>query len=150
MSLDEIAAAHRRTVERVMSDESLLGALPEEDAQRLLDWTVRRLRVARDAAGRVSEYETAADAVIQEARRHAEEAAAGAPLAPLLQVGEGTADDPFEREGSPAAVPPRSTGMQDHAPETGRSASAGERPLSEVVDSMITRLRELFQRGRPT
>jgi hypothetical protein len=68
----EVAAAHERMVEQLMSDERLLGALPEEAAGRLLDWAVGRLTAAAETAGSAAAYEAMADTIRQEARRTAD------------------------------------------------------------------------------
>ena len=64
----------------MMSDETLLGALPEEDAQRLLDWTLGRLEEAARKASDLDGFLVAADAIRAEARRIGAGAADGARL----------------------------------------------------------------------
>ena len=90
----EVAAAHERMVEQTMSDERLLGALPEDAAGRLLDWAVQRLTTAAETAHDLSSYEAAADAVRQEARQIADGVAE-----------EGGDLEALERRLSPVAAP---------------------------------------------
>jgi hypothetical protein len=70
-----IASAHKQLAEQLMSDERLLGALPEDAAGVLLDWALARLDAASAAADDVNAFTAAAAAIRRQARAEADAAA---------------------------------------------------------------------------
>jgi phosphatidylserine/phosphatidylglycerophosphate/cardiolipin synthase-like enzyme len=95
MSAREVSAAYRRAVEQVSSDERLLGVLPDELSQTVLDWTVDKLKGARDSTQDATTFNLAADDIRLRARRIAGEAAAAGDdkqsLVARLKVADGAA-----------------------------------------------------------
>jgi hypothetical protein len=73
----DIAEARERWAEQFMSDEHVLGLLPEEAARLLLDAAIARLDAAAVDARAVETLNAAANAIRRQARALAE-AAAGA------------------------------------------------------------------------
>jgi hypothetical protein len=69
MSHDAIADARDRWAEQFMSDERLLGAVPEEAARLLLDVGLCRLDAAAARAADVAELDAAAGAILRDLRR---------------------------------------------------------------------------------
>lgn len=69
MSHDAIADARERWAEQFMSDERLLGAVPEEAARLLLDAGLRRLDAAARCAANVAELDAAAGTILRDLRR---------------------------------------------------------------------------------
>lgn len=76
MSDDTIASAHRRLAEQLMSDERVLGALPEEAANVLLTWALARLDAAAEEATDAAAFLAAAESIRQQVRATADEASA--------------------------------------------------------------------------
>jgi hypothetical protein len=75
MPHDAIADARERWAEQFMSDERLLGAVPEEAARLLLDAGLCRLDAAARRAASVADLDAAAGAILRALRRlaaHAE------------------------------------------------------------------------------
>ncbi len=78
MPHDAIADARERWAEQLMSDERLLGAVPEEAARLLLDIGLCRLDAAAARATSVAELDAAAGAILRDLRRLAARAEAAA------------------------------------------------------------------------
>lgn len=76
MSHDAIADARERWAEQFMSDERLLGAVPEEAARLLLDAGLCRLDAAARRSASVAELDAAAGAILRDLRRLAARAEA--------------------------------------------------------------------------
>jgi hypothetical protein len=107
MSDAAVAAAHERMAEQLMSDERILGALPEDSAGVLLDWALARLDDAADTADSVDAFAAAADAIRREARTEADAAADRGDDAAALTtyLREKTAAKPGPSAGRPSTVP---------------------------------------------
>jgi hypothetical protein len=75
---DAIEDMHQRLAEQIMSDERLLGVLPEEATRRVLDHALARLDAAAARAVSVEALEATA-AAIRTAAWHIVEQAAAAP-----------------------------------------------------------------------
>lgn len=69
MSHDAIADARERWAEQFMSDERLLGAVPEEAARLLLDAGLCRLDAAAARAASVAELDGVASTILRDLRR---------------------------------------------------------------------------------
>lgn len=76
MSHDAVADARERWAEQLMSDERLLGAVPEEAARLLLDAGLCRLDAAARRVASVAALDAAAAAILRDLRRLAARAAA--------------------------------------------------------------------------
>jgi hypothetical protein len=167
-----IAAAHRRVVEQLMSDEHVLGALPEDAAGRLLDWAVQRVDAAASIAPNLDAFYVASDAVLAEARATVDAVAAeggdGASVDRRLAALAGPwpdtepahahaarADD-AARAGASAAQPSVPVVAAAESPPSGmtteptacRSAgeSYGDGGLREALEDAVDRVRALFRR----
>lgn len=82
---EAIAAAHEQAVEQVMSDERLLGVLPDDLSQTLLDWVIAQFGRAAERAPNVEAFWNEADAIRFQARTLADASAdAGDNAAALL------------------------------------------------------------------
>ena len=108
-----------------MSDEHILGALPEDAAQALLDRALGRLDAAAAEATDLESFAAAAESIRQEARAAADEAAAG---------GESVSSSTEANEVAPEPA-------ADPAPERPGSA------LEEAFDSVVDRVRGFFHRS---
>jgi hypothetical protein len=75
MPNDEIATTHQRLVEQVMSDERLLGLLPDDLSGVLLDWTIAHLDAAAATTTSTTDLQAQADLIRTQARRIATAAA---------------------------------------------------------------------------
>lgn len=75
---DAIADARERWAEQFMSDERLLGAVPEEAARLLLDVGLCRLDAAAARAANVAELDAAASAILRDLHHLATRAEAAA------------------------------------------------------------------------
>jgi hypothetical protein len=74
--MDDIATARERWAEQFMSDERLLGDLPDEAARLLLDHILTRLDAAASQSTSVEMLDTAAESLRAEALALAEQASA--------------------------------------------------------------------------
>ena len=72
---EAIAAAHEQAVEQVMSDERLLGVLPDDLSQTLLDWVNAQIGRAAERAPNVDAFWSAVDAIRLQARTLADASA---------------------------------------------------------------------------
>jgi hypothetical protein len=72
---EAIAAAHEQAVEQVMSDERLLGVLPDDLSKTLLDWVTTRIGQAAEHAPNVDAFWNEADAIRHRARTLADDSA---------------------------------------------------------------------------
>ncbi|MGD9894746.1 MAG: hypothetical protein AB7R89_22085 [Dehalococcoidia bacterium] len=107
---EAIAAAHERAVEQVMSDEHLLGTLPDDLSQALLDWVIARYdQAAADAPG-VDTFKSRADAIRHQARTIADASAeAGddrAALLARLRAADAVADEARPQPAGDGQPPP--------------------------------------------
>ena len=131
-----------------MSDEALLGMLPEEDAQLLLDWALRRLEEAARKTGDPDEFLVAADGIRAEARRIAARAVDGASSPELLQPADLGGDTTRRAAGS---LPPQGL-LAPAAPHRPRIAAAGPSVAGRVSSSgaagrLLGRVRRFFGGG---
>lgn len=110
MPNDEIAAAHRRLVEQVMSDERLLGLLPDNLSTILLNRTIARLDAAAVTATSAAELEAKADTIRSQARRVAAAAADAGDDESALTARLDELAPPVAREVTPSQVGAASTG----------------------------------------
>ena len=140
----EVASAHERMVEQVMSDERLLGALPEDAAGRLLDWAVQRLTAAAEAADSLAAYEVMADAIRGEARQTADAVAdQGGDLETLeRQLATSSieasstvpvAAEPWTAPDEIGATPPSAAETDATAVETATHAGAEPAPVEPAL-----------------
>ena len=172
MNDDAIAAAHERSAEQLMSDERLLGVLPEDATDLLLRWALDRLDAAAVEAPDPEAFAARADAIHREARAVADDAAAtggdAATLAERLGMAYPGAPAPDSDVEEPEAVPPEApdtpddrhvidravpdeAASDDNAVAPGGSASgsgsAGEASsaLTAAVGSLVKRVRGFFR-----
>jgi hypothetical protein len=134
MSDDTIDAAHVRMAEQLMSDERVLGTLPEDAAGVLLDWALARLDAAAAAAADVNAFAAAADAIRRDMRAQADAAADRGDDAAALAAHLGSAPAVAAQEPD---VEPQTTGPS--AAEAAGCASCDDtRPLDQpnAVPSM--------------
>ena len=75
MASDSVADARERWAEQLMSDEHVLGAVPEEAARLLLDYALARLDDAAARATTTDSLDTETEAIQAQARALAEQAA---------------------------------------------------------------------------
>jgi hypothetical protein len=118
---EAVAAAHEQAVEQVMSDERLLGVLPDDLSQTLLDWVNAQVGQAAERSPNVYAFWSAVDAIRMQARTLADASAdAGDDMAALLtrlRSAEAVADE----------TSPRSTGIvQPTTPATVRAPTTVE------------------------
>jgi hypothetical protein len=124
---EAIAAAHEQAVEQVMSDERLLGVLPGDLSQTLLDWVIAQIGRAAERARNVDAFWSNVNAIRLQARTLADASAdAGDDTTALLtrlHSGEAPIDGASPL---PAAVAQPSTPALIETPtiEGGASASA--------------------------
>lgn len=74
--MDDRADARERWAEQLMSDERLLGVLPEDAARLVLDHALARLDHAAERAASAADVTAAAEAIRTQARALVEQAAA--------------------------------------------------------------------------
>lgn len=72
---DDMAAARERLAEQLMSDERVLGALPEDLTRLVLDHALKRLDAAAASARSESEFAAAGEAIRLETRALVDRAA---------------------------------------------------------------------------
>ena len=166
MKDNAIDAAHERMAEQLMSDERIVGVLPEDAAGVLLDWALARLDTAAAAAVDVNAFAAAADAIRQEMRVQADAAADRGDDAAALAAQLGAA--PAVAAHEPAAVPQTAEQAEDEA--AGYTPSDDTHPVDQPVavpsvaaehdeacpslsaaESLWNRLRRIFapRRGAP-
>lgn len=158
---NELAEAHRRIVEEAISDERVLGALPEDASRTLLDWEISRLDAAASASADAVSFLEQADAIRTAARAIASAAAAdgddGVALAQRLgnvmitgahDVGSATTttdaahewDDPVQR-GDPNPMP---SDVGPQPDEASADASGLGEAVREAFEDAVGRIRRLF------
>lgn len=105
---NSIESARERLAEQIMSDERLLGALPETATQLVLDYALARLDAAATRAASVDELETEATAIRSEASAVVEQAASAddaeaavRALLPAEPAAEQTASATIDETASP-------------------------------------------------
>jgi hypothetical protein len=130
-----IEDARERLVEQLMSDERLLGALPEDAARILLDRAIARLDDAAARAGDAAEFASAAEAIRAEARALAGRAAESPDPEAVVRFGSAPAEDTPEEprlsgdvgESEPEGelTPPEESPMGDAHPSAGKGGTPG-------------------------
>ena len=121
MASDAIAGVRERWAEQIMSDEHLLGMLPEDAARLLLDHALHHLDEAATQAGSVEALDEAAASIRSEARELAERvAAADDPAAALRAELAGSETEAVVADESPPVTEePSVDGHPVAAPEAG-------------------------------
>jgi hypothetical protein len=147
---DAIAAAHQRAVEQTMSDERLLGVLPDDLSRVMLDWVIAQLnQSAADAAG-VDDFERTADRIRQQARTVADASAdAGDDAAALSARLESLA---HHREARPekreeAAVPSNQNGERPDSEQQAVPSQPTRSGMAQAPPPIGTSLRVSLQRA---
>ncbi len=106
MTTEDSAGARERWAEQIMSDERLLGALPEDAAGILLDRTLDRLDQAANGATTGQALDVAAETIRAEARALADQAAAVDDPVAYLRAAYATRDaQPATPVNAPVAEP---------------------------------------------
>jgi hypothetical protein len=137
---EAIAAAHERAVEQVMSDERLLGVLPDDLSRRLLDWVRAQIGQAAERAPNVEAFRNEVDAIRHRARTLADASAdagddAVAFIDRLQSADAVSGNGPSESIGIdqqhlPTATIPIETGQQRSAPVTDSVPNAEHKVLA--------------------
>lgn len=81
-----IESAHTAAAEQLLSDETILGAVPDDVANVIVNHALARLELATAGTGSVEAFQSAFDQIRTEARTIAEEAAAREDDAASLQA----------------------------------------------------------------
>ena len=143
--MDEIAAARARWTEQFMSDEQLLGDLPDDAARLLLDHTLARLDAAASQAAAVAALDMAAESLRTDALALAEQASAtGDPEAFLRAAVEGVAESTHGATPQPAGEPDPPTQSGDTGADrpgapgsTSDAQAAASAPPSAAAESEV-------------
>src|SRR5215218_4954024 len=143
---DDIAAAYQRLVEQASSDEHMLGALPEDASQPLLDWQLARLEVAARSSTSDAELHQRADAIRATAHSIADAAAAdgddGVAMRARLHAFDADEDRPIEGASAPpnanaptaAVTSPPLTTPADQPSVTGEPESLRDTESADLVE----------------
>ena len=153
MGREEIEATHRRAVEQLLSDERILGAVPEDLADVLVRWGIAQLQTAAREAATVKAFVDDAELIRQQARRLADEAAASGGDADTLAKRLGI--DGAENARTAASSSDSGAGVgHEHASGAGAAGEAARQPRREQGSgqmpyrdrSLVGRLWRLFGR----
>ena len=161
MASDRVADARERWAEQLMSDEHVLGAVPEQAARLLLDHTLARLDDAAANSATTEALDAEAEAIRAQSRALAEQAAgaedpegylrtvfgsAGAEPA-AASAGETAEPALMAGEAAPATTQEPPSGYRAAGQQT-PDVAAEEPPAGPPEESAWDRLRGLGKRFR--
>lgn len=119
------ASAYEHAAEQAMSDEHVVGALPDDASHTLLDWQLARLREAASESSTEEEFEEWAQAIRVEARSVADAAAeAGDDSAALsARLGQAQPAPPPERPADASGAAPTPVSAESPIPPAAEPAA---------------------------